>query len=99
VIATASQRHHARLRELGAVPVEYGEGLVQRVRELAPEGVDAAAGFIGGALAGTLAVLREGGRHASIVDPAVRDQGGSYVWVRPEGKKLELLTALADAGR
>ena len=40
VIGTASKRNHERLRGLGAEPVEYGEGLVGRVREHAPEGVD-----------------------------------------------------------
>lgn len=99
VIATASERHHARLRELGAEPVQYGEGLASRVRDLAPEGVDAAADFIGGALEDSLALLRGGGRHASIVDPAVRERGGSYVWVRPDGRELERLGALVDAGR
>jgi NADPH:quinone reductase-like Zn-dependent oxidoreductase len=42
VIGTASERHHERLHELGAEPVTYGPGLADRVRELAPDGVDAA---------------------------------------------------------
>ncbi|MGW2182209.1 NADP-dependent oxidoreductase [Streptomyces sp. NPDC001732] len=41
VIGTASPGNHAYLRELGAIPVAYGEGLVARVREVAPQGVDA----------------------------------------------------------
>jgi len=42
VIGTASERNHEYLRELGAIPVAYGPGLVDRVRALAPQGVDAA---------------------------------------------------------
>ncbi|AJY75918.1 NADP-dependent oxidoreductase [Paenibacillus beijingensis] len=42
VIGTASESNHDYLRSLGAVPVTYGEGLIERVRALAPEGVDAA---------------------------------------------------------
>ncbi|MFI8854554.1 NADP-dependent oxidoreductase [Streptomyces sp. NPDC053499] len=42
VIGTASERNHAYVRELGAVPVAYGEGLAERVRAVAPQGVDAA---------------------------------------------------------
>lgn len=42
VIATAREENHAYLRELGAIPVAYGEGLIDRVREAAPEGVHAA---------------------------------------------------------
>ncbi|WP_328312161.1 NADP-dependent oxidoreductase [Streptomyces sp. NBC_00442] len=41
VIGTASPDNHAFLRELGAIPVAYGPGLVERVREVAPAGVDA----------------------------------------------------------
>ncbi|MFE6865064.1 NADP-dependent oxidoreductase [Kitasatospora sp. NPDC057692] len=40
VIGTASEANHAYLRELGAVPVAYGEGLAERVRAVAPGGVD-----------------------------------------------------------
>lgn len=42
VIGTASERNHDFLRSLGAEPVVYGDGLAERVRELAPEGVDVA---------------------------------------------------------
>jgi NADPH:quinone reductase-like Zn-dependent oxidoreductase len=47
VIGTASERHHERLRALGAEPVVYGEGLADRVRALAPDGVDAAIDAVG----------------------------------------------------
>ncbi|MFS0838655.1 NADP-dependent oxidoreductase [Paenibacillus sp. 1P03SA] len=42
VIGTASESNHDYIRSLGAIPVTYGEGLVDRVRALAPQGVDAA---------------------------------------------------------
>ncbi|MFE9742838.1 NADP-dependent oxidoreductase [Streptomyces sp. NPDC006477] len=41
VIGSASGANHAYLRELGAIPVEYGDGLADRVRAAAPDGVDA----------------------------------------------------------
>ncbi|MEV0219699.1 NADP-dependent oxidoreductase [Streptomyces sp. NPDC050704] len=41
VIGTASQGNHERLRSLGVLPVAYGDGLADRVRAIAPEGVDA----------------------------------------------------------
>jgi NADPH:quinone reductase-like Zn-dependent oxidoreductase len=47
VIATASESGHDLLRELGAEPVTYGDGLLERVRALAPDGVDAALDLIG----------------------------------------------------
>lgn len=42
VIGTASAANHGYLRLLGAEPVAYGEGMAERVRALAPTGVDAA---------------------------------------------------------
>lgn len=41
VVGTASERNHAFLRGLGVTPVTYGEGLADRVRAAAPQGVDA----------------------------------------------------------
>lgn len=98
VIATASPANHERLRELGAEPVEYGDGLVERVRALAPEGVDAVADFAGNTLETTLEVLKHGGRHASIADWTVLQHGGQYIWVRPDAQGLNELGALVDAG-
>lgn len=59
VIGTASARNHDYLRSLGATPVAYGEGLVDRVRALAPEGVDVVLDCVGGeaiAVSATLGV-------------------------------------------
>ncbi|MGB3375355.1 MAG: NADP-dependent oxidoreductase [Microbacterium sp.] len=42
VIATASPGRHEQVRSLGAIPVAYGDGLTDRVREAAPQGVDVA---------------------------------------------------------
>jgi NADPH:quinone reductase-like Zn-dependent oxidoreductase len=99
VIGTASEANHAALRDLGAEPVEYGDGLADRVRALAPDGVDVVVDFIGGVLDTTLAVLKDGGRHGSIVDGDVAAKGGLYAWVRPNGADLQALADLADEGR
>nr|WP_306418755.1 NADP-dependent oxidoreductase [Arthrobacter psychrolactophilus] len=98
VIATGSVNNHPRLRELGAEAIEYGEGLVERVRALAPEGVDAVADFTGNVLDDTLALLKSGGRHASIADWGVTAHGGHYVWVRPSAEELERLSFLVEVG-
>lgn len=47
VIATAGRHHHDLIRELGGEPIEYGPGLADLVRALAPGGVDAALDLIG----------------------------------------------------
>ncbi|MDJ0356305.1 NADP-dependent oxidoreductase [Paenarthrobacter sp. PH39-S1] len=48
VIGTASEANHDYLRRLGAIPVVYGPGLIERVRDAATTGVDAALDLIGG---------------------------------------------------
>lgn len=99
VIATASPANHETLAALGAEPVAYGEGLAERVRALAPDGVQVVADFVGGVLDVTTAVLAPGGRHASIADGEVVAAGGLNVWVRPDGADLQHLADLADAGK
>lgn len=96
VIGTASPRNHEFLTGLGAEPIAYGDGVIDRIRELAPDGVDAVADLVGGQLSTTLAVLRQGGRHASIADGSVAEQGGSIVWVHPDGAETARLAALAE---
>ena len=69
VIATAGAAGHDRLRHLGAEPVTYGEGLADRVRALAPDGVDAALDLVGTdeSLDTSLALVADRGRIATIV--------------------------------
>jgi NADPH2:quinone reductase len=47
VVGTASEGHHEYLRKLGAEATTYGDGLADRVRALAPDGVDAAIDCVG----------------------------------------------------
>lgn len=98
VIATASERNHARLRELGAEPVSYGDGLTERLNNVAPNGVDAVADFAGVVLEASLTALKKGGRHASIADRTVQQHGGRYIWVRPDAKELDRLSVMVDSG-
>jgi NADPH:quinone reductase-like Zn-dependent oxidoreductase len=101
VIGTASSARHDYVRSLGAEPVEYGEGLAQRVRDLAPEGVDVALDLVGGdALAATPDVLATGGRVCSVIDPAaVSELGGRYVFVRPDAQMLARLAGYVADGQ
>jgi len=41
VIGTASRESFDRLRQIGVIPVEYGAGLPEELRKIAPHGVDA----------------------------------------------------------
>jgi NADPH:quinone reductase-like Zn-dependent oxidoreductase len=98
VIGTASEANHEYLRGLGAEPVAYGDGLPERVRELAPDGVDVVVDLVGGVVEQTLAVLKDGGRHASVADDAVEAHGGTWMWVRPSAEDLTELGRLVDRG-
>jgi NADPH:quinone reductase-like Zn-dependent oxidoreductase len=100
VIGTAGERNHDYLRGLGAEPVVYGDGLADRVRALAPEGVDAAVDFVGGeAVEVSQQVLKKADRVLSVVDHDVRAKGGQYLFVRPDAAGLTALGDLADTGR
>jgi len=70
VIATANERNHDLLRELGAEPITYGDGLTDRVRALAPDGVDAALDMVGTdeAMDVSLELVADRGRIATIAN-------------------------------
>ncbi|MFJ9731570.1 NADP-dependent oxidoreductase [Streptomyces sp. NPDC101171] len=97
VIGTAGERNHDYVRELGGEPVTYGEGLAERVRGLAPEGVDAVFDTIGGdTLKVSANLLAPEGRLVSIADPEVAGFGGRYYFVRPDAEDLRKLSELAE---
>ena len=63
VIGTASASKHAGVRTLGALPIDYRKGDVPtRVRQIAPDGVDAVFDHVGGpGLVDSWRMLRRGG--------------------------------------
>ncbi len=69
VIATASERNQRYLASLGATPTTYGDGLVERVRQLAPKGIDAALDIAGsGVIPELIALTGNAARVLSIAD-------------------------------
>jgi NADPH:quinone reductase-like Zn-dependent oxidoreductase len=105
VIATASERNHEFVRELGGEPVDYhGDDVTQRVCDLAAtDGVDAALDLFGGEdREVAYSVLRRGGRLASVAQPPPEPREGfesHYIFVRPAGDQLSELASLMDEGR
>lgn len=99
VVATASPKNLDYLRELGADhAVAYGDGLVDRVRAVTPDGATVVLDLVGGVVDASVALLRDGGRLASIADPGVLAHGGQWLWVRPSHDDLVALAELLDAG-
>ncbi|MFI8872925.1 NADP-dependent oxidoreductase [Streptomyces sp. NPDC055243] len=96
VIGTASPANHDYLRSLGAEPVAYGEGLVERVRALAPKGVDRALDVAGSGVLPDLIGLVGGPEHVvTIADFAGAQQYGVTFSRGDDGRALH---ALADVG-
>jgi len=96
VIGTASPANHEYLRSLGAEPVPYGEGLVERVHALAPKGVDLALDVAGSGVLPELVELAGGPEHVvTIADfSGARDHGVRF----SSGDAGRALHALAEIG-
>ncbi|MFI9844679.1 medium chain dehydrogenase/reductase family protein [Nonomuraea sp. NPDC051941] len=79
VIGTASARHHETVRKLGATPVDYRDpGMYDRIRQLAPNGVDAVFDHVGGTgLRQSWQLLRRGGTLVSYGTAATKDGEGN----------------------
>lgn len=76
VIATASAANQDYLRSLGATPTTYGEGLVDRVRQLAPDGIAGALDLAGsGVLAELVELTGDPGKVLTIADLASAAHG------------------------
>ncbi|WP_261559477.1 NADP-dependent oxidoreductase [Frankia tisae] len=102
VIGTASRDNQEYLRSLGAAATDYGPGLVERVRALAPDGVDAALAVSGaGALPDLIALTGSPDRVVSIGDVTAADHGVVFT-TGAEGRafySLREAATLAAAGR
>jgi NADPH:quinone reductase-like Zn-dependent oxidoreductase len=96
VIGLASEPNHEWLRSHGVVPVPYGDGAAERIREAAPNGVDAFLDLIGGGyveLALELGVAPE--RIDTIADFAAPAKYGVKAEGNAAGASPEILAQLA----
>ncbi|HET6775461.1 MAG TPA: NADP-dependent oxidoreductase [Acidimicrobiales bacterium] len=103
VIGLASPPHHDWLREHGAIPVEYGDGVADRIRSAAGGAVDALVDTYGGGyvdLAIELGVAPE--RIDTIIDWGAAERHGVRTEGNTAGARPEVLAELAEliaAGR
>jgi NADPH:quinone reductase-like Zn-dependent oxidoreductase len=101
VVTTASPRNEGYVRSLGAAEVyDYSAGPIS---EQLREPVDALLDLVGGrTLHDAVTVVRpdppRGVRLVSVVDPAVKEHHGRYLFVHPDGVGLGELASMADAG-
>ena len=102
VVTTASPRNHGYVQSLGATEVyDYAAGPIS---EQLTEPVDALLDLVGGeTLHDAVKAVRQeparGVRLASVMDPAVKEHYGWYVFVHPDGAGLGELARMADAGQ
>ncbi|WP_037309585.1 NADP-dependent oxidoreductase [Amycolatopsis orientalis] len=103
VVGTASEANHDYLRSLGAVPVQYGEGLAARVGEVAPQGIDASFDASGRGSLGTLVELTGGPKRVvTIAAPDAADHGVHFTSGTPSERVPGALAegaALAAEGK
>jgi NADPH:quinone reductase-like Zn-dependent oxidoreductase len=97
VIGTGSPATHDFLRSLGAEPVAYGDGMAERVRALAPGGVDLALDVAGSGVLPELIELAGGPEHViTVADFAGAQQYGVRFSRGDTGRALYALDQIRD---
>lgn len=101
VIGTASPANQNYLRSLGATPVIYGDGLADRIRALAPQGVDAVLDGAGGvALDLSLELVTDPSHIVTLVDhDRAADLGVQLVYGTRSAERLAMLAQLYADGK
>jgi NADPH:quinone reductase-like Zn-dependent oxidoreductase len=103
VIGTARPANHDYLHSLGAKPVAYGEGLVERVRALAPDGVDLALDVAGSGVLPELIGLAGGSEHVLTIADFAGSQEHGVKFSRGDAGRavhaLDEIGELIDSGR
>ncbi|MFC0453522.1 NADP-dependent oxidoreductase [Rhodococcus jostii] len=107
IIGTARPENHDYVRSLGATPVSYGAGLGDRVRVLAPDGVDAVIDTVGGdeAIEVSVELVRDRSRLVTTVPgPRLAESGFRIVGIlgpdgmEPRKRARAALVDLAGSG-
>jgi NADPH:quinone reductase-like Zn-dependent oxidoreductase len=97
VIGIASPASHEYLRSLGAEPVAYGDGLVERVRALVPDSVDLALDVAGSGVLPELIELAGGADHViTIADFAGAERYGVMFSRGDAGRAVHALGEIGD---
>ncbi|MGW0246794.1 NADP-dependent oxidoreductase [Nocardia goodfellowii] len=96
VIGTASARNQELVRGLGAIPTTYGDGLADRVRAVAPQGVDAVFDAGQGGLPAAIELRGSTDRIVTIADPAAAQLGVTFASGSPGPRPVELAEQVAE---
>jgi NADPH:quinone reductase-like Zn-dependent oxidoreductase len=97
VIGTASHANHDYLRSLGAEPIAYGEGLVERACALAPGGVDLALDVAGSGVLPELIELAGGPEHVvTVADFSGAQQHGVAFSSGSDGRAVHAIAEIGE---
>ena len=91
VVATASSKNQDYLKCLGAIPVEYGSGLIGRIQAAYPEKLDASVDMVGNeeATQASLATVKAGGQMRTIAGRPLSTPKIQALWVKRNVKNLQ----------
>jgi NADPH:quinone reductase-like Zn-dependent oxidoreductase len=97
VIASASEANHGYLREIGAVPVVYGEGVVDRVREAAGGSVDAVLDVAGKTpIEDLISLVPEPSQVLSIANYTAGETGARLTGGAADSRPVEAMAEVAE---
>jgi NADPH:quinone reductase-like Zn-dependent oxidoreductase len=97
VIASASEANHGYLREIGAVPVVYGEGVADRVREAAGGSVDAVLDVAGKTpIEDLISLVPEPSQVLSIANFTAGEAGARLTGGSADSRPVEALAEVAE---
>ena len=97
VIASSSQANHDYLREIGATPVLYGEGVADRVRTAAGGQVDAVFDVVGRTpIEDLISLTREPSQVLSIANFAAGKAGARVTGGDPDSRPMQALAQVAE---
>lgn len=101
VVATASEKNQEYLRSLGAIPVTYGPGLMDRIQAVHPYELDASVDMIGNqeATEASLATVKEGGQMRSIAGRPLSSNKITALWVKRNVNNLKYVVDGIAAGK
>lgn len=101
VVATASAKNQDYIRDLGAVPVVYGEGLTERIKQRHPKAFDVSIDMIGNeeATQASLALVKPNGFKGTIAGRKLSSNQIQPVWVKRNVSNLQHVVDGVAEGR
>lgn len=101
VVATASEKNQEYIKSLGATPVVYGPGLIDRIKELHPETFDASIDMVGSeeATQTSLAVVKPNGKIGSIAGKPLSSNRVQAMWTKRDPRKIQYVVDGISKGK